>query len=202
MNSLLRKVAQEPRYRPLPELIGTKVIIESASTVPNTVAEALTTLFPGPLRFIEPQEPWITASLAKYCHLDLTFGVDGVEWRPGDALGAATLKKLGFALHPRELSENERQDLREHKDPTCLGELAEDINQGRSVLRLFLEETQRRELLDYWKGLMRDGKGHLFEGGVDQMKILLEGFFPHELAISDACLTNAPFIWFHKHLYL
>jgi hypothetical protein len=202
MNNLLRKVARELRYRPIPELIGTKVTIESASAVPCTVAEALTTLFPVPLRFIGPQEPWITVSLAKYCHLDLTFGVDGVEWRPHDDFGITTLKKLGFALHPRELSKNERQHLTEEKDPTCLRELAEDINQGGAVLRLFLEETPRRELLDYWKGVMKNGKGHLFEGGVDQMRILLEGFFPHDLAISDACLTNARFIWFHKHFYL
>jgi hypothetical protein len=34
------------------------------------------------------------------------------------------------------------------------------------------------------------------------MHLLLEGFFPHEMVISDACLTNAESIWVYKHFYL
>jgi hypothetical protein len=202
MDILLRKVARELRYRPLPGLIGTTVTIASAETAPETVTLALAKPFSHPIRFRGPQEPWMTRSLAKYRLLDLTFAVDGLRWEPSDCPGISTLKEFGFALHPDNLPEDQREYLKNDKDPTCLGELAGDIDQGQVLLRLFLEESPRRDALEHVKELMRAGKGHLFFGGVNDLRAALADFFPHQMAVSDACLTNAESIWFHKHFYL
>jgi hypothetical protein len=113
------------------------------------------------------------------------------------------LKELGFAVHPRSLSADQRQFVvQEDTDPTCIGELANDIDRHQALLRLFLEEDPRRELVEYWKEMISAGKAHLFGVGLPEMEGLLEGFFPHEMCVSDACLTNADFVWFHKHSYL
>jgi hypothetical protein len=83
-----------------------------------------------------------------------------------------------------------------------MGLLAEDIAKDQVFLRLFIEEVPHRDLGKYWAQTMEAGKGRLFEGGISEMETLLEGFFPHRMTISDACLTNADSIWFHKHFYL
>jgi hypothetical protein len=202
MNRLLRKVARELRYRPMPDLVGRVVTINSAETAPSAIEQMLVGSFPRRPRFIGPEEPWMTISLAKYCILDLTFAVDGIEWQPSDDQGTSVLKQFGFACHSDELSEDQRRLISQNNDSTCISELAEDIDEGHRLLRLFLEEVPRRELLDYWKQLMKAGKGRLFEGGADEMKMLLADFFPHQMQLTDACLTNAEFIWFHKHSYL
>lgn len=44
----------------------------------------------------------MTLALAKYRHLDLTFLIDGLQWRREDALGTSTLIELGFAAHPTD----------------------------------------------------------------------------------------------------
>jgi hypothetical protein len=203
VNSLLRRVAKHLRYRPLPELIGTTVIIESAEAAPNAVGEVLATACLLPLRVLEPQQPWRTISLAKYRILDLTFAANSIDWKPEDNLGTSTLKQLRFAVHPDEVPEAERQSVKEHEDPTCLTELAADLDKHQTILKAFLQALPRQDLLDYIKDTMRAGRGHLFfESGIGVMEALLENFFPHEMVITDACLTNADLVWFHKHSYL
>jgi hypothetical protein len=200
--SVLRKVAGELKYRPLPELIGTKVTIESVSSVPLNVATMLDRALSLPVRFSGPQEHSITVALAKYRILDLTFIVDGFEWQPGDIPGIAILKEFGFILSPDDISENVPQSKLEDDDPTCISTLDEDIGKNQFFLRLFLEEVPRRKSTEYLEELTKAGKRHLLKGGVAEMELLLDGFFPHEMAVSDACLTNADSIWFHKHFYM
>ena len=200
MNSVLRKAARGLKYRPLQELIGTKVTIENVSSVPSTIGAMLEKAFSLPVRFNGSREPWITIALAKYRILDLTFIVDGVEWQPADKPGIALLKEFGFILNPDEIPEDVRQSLRQDDDPTCITTLDEDI--GQSLLRLFLEEVPRRSGAEYLEELTRAGKRHLLKGGVAEMEQFLDGFFPHEMAVADACLTNADSIWFHKPFYL
>jgi hypothetical protein len=202
MNSVLRKVARGLKYRPLPELIGTTVTIENVSSVPSIIGAMLDSALSLPVRFSGPQEPWITIALAKYRSLDLTFIVDEVKWQPADIPGIAILKEFGFILNPDDLSENVRQAMLEGDDPTCITTLDEDIGKNQSFLRLFLEEVPRRKGTEYLEELTKAGKRHLLKGGVAEMERLLDGFFPHEMAVSDACITNADSIWFHRHFYM
>lgn len=90
MNSVLRKIARGLKYRPLPELIGTKVTIVNVGSVPSTIGAMLNRALSIPVRFSGPQERWLTGALAKYRILDLTFIVDGVEWQPADIPGIAS----------------------------------------------------------------------------------------------------------------
>jgi hypothetical protein len=69
-------------------------------------------------------------------------------------------------------------------DPTCLRELDEDINQNEVVIRLFLEGRKIGSLGPHILG-----------------KLPLD-YLPQEFTIKDACMTNAGFIWFHKHFYM
>jgi hypothetical protein len=202
MNSVLRKVARGLRYRPLPELIGTKLTIENVSSVPLNVGAMLDRALPLSVRFSGPQGRWITVALAKYRILDLTFIVDEVEWQTGDKPGTSLLKEFGFILNPDDISEDVRQSMLKDDDPTCITFLDEDMGKNQILLRLFLEEVPRRDILEYVKEMVKTGKGQLFDGGAAEMEQLLDGFFPHEMAVIDACLTNAASIWFHKHFYL
>jgi hypothetical protein len=199
MNSVLRKVARGLKYRPLPELIGTKFTIENVSSVPSTIGAMLDSALSLPVRFSGPQEPWITVALAKYRIVDLTFIVDEVEWQPGDIPGIAILKEFGFILSPDDISEDVRQLMVGADDPTCTSTLDEDIGKNKLFLRLFLEEVPRRKGTEYLEELTKAGKRDLLKGGLAEMERLLDGFFPHEMAVSDACLTNADSIWFHRH---
>jgi hypothetical protein len=207
VNSVLRKVARGLKYRLLPELIGTKVTIESVRSVPfNVVAmldrALLDRALSLPVRFSGPQEHSITVALAKYRILDLRFTVDGVEWQPKDTPGISLLKEFGFILKPNDILGRVRQSVLEHDDPTCINFLDKDIGQDQTLLRLYLEEVPRGKGTEYLEELTKAGKRRLLKGSVAEMELLLDGFFPHEMAVSDACLTNADSIWFHKHFYM
>jgi hypothetical protein len=133
MNTVLRTIARQLRYRPLPELIGAKVTIDSAASAADTVSAVLATSCPWPLRFIRPQAPWITESLTKYRLLDLTYALEDIQWQSSDAPGASILQQLGFVV----------QDLAQEDDATSLELLAENIDQEGPVLRLIIEERAR-----------------------------------------------------------
>src|SRR6266436_1926062 len=184
MNSVLRKVARELKYRPLPELIDNTVTVESVSSVPLNVATMLARAFPLSVHFSGPQERWITVALAKYRVLDLTFIVDGVEWQPTDIPGIAILKEFGFILNADDISEEVRQAISEDDDPTYITTLDEDIGKNQIFLRLFLEEVPRRKSTEYLEELSKAGKRHLLKGGVAELEQLLDGFFPHEMALA------------------
>jgi hypothetical protein len=124
-------------------LIGTKLVIESADSVPNTMTGILAATLPIQVRYVGPEQPRITISLAKYNILDLTFGVEGVSWQQDDSPGISALKDLHFAVHPEDLSEDQRQSVLEDDDPTCLRELSEDIDGNKTLLSLFLEALPR-----------------------------------------------------------
>jgi len=202
MNSVLRKVARRLKYRPLPELVGTKVTIQSAKSAPAHIGAVLQKTFPFHIQFSDPKEPWISVGLAKYRMLNLTFRLDGVEWQSSDSGGISTLQELGFIIRSDQVSEEVWKSMSEDEDPTCLKELYDEITQSQVLLRLFIEEDPRTPLLEYMNETMRAGKGHLFSGGIAEMEALLEGFFPHKMVVTDACLSNAGFVWFHRHFHL
>ena len=125
---------------------------------------------------------------------------NGIEWKTSDLPGTSVLKQLHFAAHADELPEAERQSLKEYEHPTRLTELAAHIDKHETILKVFLEALPHQELLDYIKDTM-SRRGHLFSEP-SYMGALLENFWPHEMAVTDACLTNADFVRIHRHFYL
>ena len=89
------------------------------------------------------------------------------------------------------------------EDPTCLTDLHEDIEKGETLLRVFLEdEPGRSSDPESLKRLIAAGKAKAIHEGKEPMERLLGDCFPREYTLTDACLTNSGFIWFHKHFYL
>jgi hypothetical protein len=138
----------------------------------------------------------------KYGILDLTFCVDGFLWTPEDSGGTMLLKEFGFAAH-----DTDPQQCTDMYDPTCLQELNDDIAKEQCLLRVFLEkkpgywttpEYMREQLQNGWFPRMSAAS----EAGEAAYQKLVEECFPAEFTVTDSCITNASFIWFHKHSYL
>lgn len=202
MDTALRHVTRELRYRDVPDLIGTEIQLTSLDSVPSELQSSLRLLLPHPLDFRSPELPQTKISLAKYGILDVTFAVQDVAWDARDEVDQSLLSALGF-VQSDETDESE-PDPFESDGPTSLETLQADIQPEQVFLRLFLNEQPPRDLKEYFTQLVSNGKASLLRrsGGAEALDPLLEGFFPKLFMITDACYTNAERVWFHKHFYL
>jgi hypothetical protein len=107
------------------------------------------------------------------------------------------LRELGFVMRPDEISEELNLATSQDTDLTCLGELQDEIAKNRDVLRLFVEEQPRRNMKEHMLAMAKGGGM-----SADFVDRFLSGYFPKDLVVTDACLTNAPFIWFHRHFWM
>ena len=139
MNRLLRRVAKNLRYRPLLHLVSQPLHLESIDELVESASSWLRTQVPYPIAFKGPKRKYIGFAVVKYGILDLTFSVEQVDWTHAKQQGLTRLKELGFAMHPRDLSEGA---VAEQNDPTCLTELQEDIDKNETLLRLSLRSGQ------------------------------------------------------------
>lgn len=207
MNRLVRRIAKKIRYRPLLDLISNRVPIHSFDTIVEDTSSWLTRKLSWTVRFQEPQQKYMAFSIVKYGILDLTFVCDGIGWNQKDAAGMAALKECGFVFHLDEVPEDTRMAMADEEDPTCLAELQGDIDKNETLVRLFLERKPG-EYLDpgYVKSLVTSGRMKAIleasEAGEEDLRRIVNQDFPADFTVSDACLTNAGFIWFHKHSYL
>jgi hypothetical protein len=203
MNHLLRHVAKDLCYRPLLHLVSQRLHIESVDSVAESVSSWLRTQVAYRIAFKGPEQKYIGFAVVKYGILDLTFSVERTDRSRRDLHGVALLKELGFALHARNLPDGAADE----RDPTCLTELREDIDKNEMVLRLFLEKRPGG-LGDpeYFKQQVVSGRLREIlranEAGEDAFERVVRDCFPGDFTVSDACLTNAEFVWFHKHSYL
>jgi hypothetical protein len=199
MNRLLRPVIRELRYRPVTELIGERIQISGLDAVVGGMLLHLASKVPWPLRFKGPGPEEMTICAVKYGILDLTFAIDGlVVWCEGDAPGLPLLKEFGF-VQPREPGQG--KGTFECNDLTCITELYNDIQKREALLRVFLwngDDDHTKKLIQRFgmKELMKD----FMEA--ETLEKYLHVCFPGEFTITDSCLTNAEFIWIHKHFYL
>lgn len=201
MNAVLRRVSRQLKYRALPVLIGRRVVVSITVSATSEVHDQLRDSLPVGIQFKGPESKYIKASLAKYGILDLTFTVERVVWESRDGPGMPLLEDFGFVFRDQEPSEALSPF---DKDPTCLEQLQQDINEQQTVLKLFFEEQPKRDMQAYIAHLLESGKAKiLFNGrGFDDLDQLLVDYFPKTFEVADACLTNADFVWFHKHFYM
>ncbi len=204
MNQLLRRVAKDLRYRPLPSLISGRFHIESFDSVVDSVTSWLAGQLPYRIAFEGPEGQFQGLAVVKYEILDLTFSVDHIDWNHDEVLGVPLLKELGFVVSPEDLDRAENSGM---DDPTCLAELSEDIGKNQTLLRLLLEKRPgRAKELEYIKQIVLSGRFQEIlqasEAGEEHFRRVVDSCFPDDFTISDACLTNAEFVWFHKHFYL
>jgi len=154
---------------------------------------------PWSLEFRGPETKFRQFSIAKYGILDLTYSVAGIEWMHEDQGGISLLTEMGFVQSPTE------SFLPEGEDPTCLTELEEDVARNEVLLRLFIENKPKEfDDPEYVRGLVLDGRVQRImkaSADGDVLRRLVDEHFPGYFIVSDACITNADFIWFHKHFY-
>ena len=104
-------------------------------------------------------------------------------------------------MHPRDLPDGAVDE----KDPTRLTELQEDIDKNEMLLRLFLEKRPGGlGDSEYFKQQVVSGRLQEIlranEAGEEAFERVVRDC-PGDFTVSDACLTNAEFVWFHKHSY-
>ena len=190
---LIKKLARELKYLPLSELFGRQVMIHHVETVEDDIRRALGSIVPQGCQLLT--EPYLLKGmLAKYDFLDLTFRVPAYLLESQYESGISLLKALYFIRDPSEPEDEEDLDQESLSevfgdDPTCLGELAEDVSKNITVCRMKLNSTHSREWDDTWR-----------RNAVTASLPL--SYFPQLFVIKDACITNAQFVWFHKYFYL
>lgn len=195
LNRLVREVSRDIRCRALPELVDRSVVLHKEETIVSDVEGCVQRLMPD-VQFSCNESKGVLFPLLKYGFLDLTWEIGSVDWRTADVGGTSLLRELGFLISPKELLDQSDLLMGQDDDPTCLEELRDDITRRKSFLRVFLLEQPQRDLAESMIRLAEaGGMTEEFASG------FLSGYFPKEYVIVDACLTNAPFIWFHKHFY-
>lgn len=172
----LFRLGRELRYRELP-IIGHRLVIESLDAVEHVLRQLATP-------WLRRDGVWdgcdVVAGLAKYGLLDRWCYVDPRELE-GGLRGIPALRASGFARgepDPDPAIEAESRAFAE----ACLVDLAEDL--GPCMLKLFLD--------DELPGTVR----------APTPGELPPGYFPRPFIVTDACITNAPGIWFGRHFYL
>jgi len=190
--TLLKKVAREIRYRSLPDLIAQPVEIYSLETVEIDIRQALGAKWPNECRLVSKASQ-MAMTIAKLGIMDLRFSAPKSILADEYENGLSLLKKLGF------LAESETEQTTEQEfeiaftdDPTCLSQLADDIAKNSTLLKLFLKREAGFEKS------MREAVGII----AMEKPELPSNYFPLILSITDACFTNADFVWFLKHFYL
>jgi hypothetical protein len=127
--------------------------------------------------------------IAKYGILDLDFLAPDSLLDTEFEHGIRLLKRLGFIPTPEAVQRHE-QEMQEWpedmadvmKDFTCLDQLNESLEQKQWIIRLFLQTTHQTLKLE-------------------QRLTLPPTYLPRVFTVSDACVTNADFVWFHRHFY-
>jgi hypothetical protein len=183
---LVRRVARGLRYRPLSHLLGRVVAVSDLDRIEDAIRLSLGTDLPDGCRLAGPEPRFREGAVAKYGILDLRFTAPG-DILAGDVLtGVPLLRELGYL--PEEQVGPQHRDC---DDPTwCLEMLQEDLDEGQTWLRLFLEGG-------------RPGEGAWIKGPGGHVSLRVpEGYLPRAFRVTDACVTNANGVWLWKHFYL
>jgi hypothetical protein len=180
-SSQIKNIARSLRYQELTELIGQEVVIQDISTIEEDLWHQL----PGiseENKLIRPAEKYLRGALGKYSLLDLTLTASPSLLKDQYETGIRLLEKLRFVRS--NASPSNDTVFGNEDDPTCLTSLMECLETDQTTILLFL----RSEKLV--------GKGRHWLGELPQ------DYFPRSFEVQDACVTNADFVWFHKHFYL
>ncbi len=189
---LLKKLARELKYLPLDLLWNYPITINSIATLESDIRAELGKIVPAGCSLVtEPEIAY--GMLAKYDFIDLTVRVpDHLLLESNYQSGIPLLRQLLPAPEPLD-----EEDIDEETDElfnglSILEMLADDIDEGLTLCRIFLESQSARSFTERVRDNVLDWP----------LLILPNKYFPHRLAIRDACLTNAQNVWFYKYFYL
>lgn len=180
---LLLRLARELRSRRLPELIGRYVHLESVADVEPCLRALLVRWVPAGARWHECNAE---GTLAKYGLIDARFDAPrALLDDPSTQVGLAVLRAAGVIPTPGEPPPETLEG------GTCLPDLAAELDQ--CSLDLYLEDR----LPDHGR-IERVKAAHLARKPLTPPP----GYFPRDLVVTDACVSNAPYLWFLTHFYL
>jgi hypothetical protein len=187
----LYRVAHGLRYRELVDLIGRRVAIASLDTVEAALRALASRWLASGVVLHHPEH--VEGALFKYGLIDAEFDASRALLEHEETIeGLDVMRACGFL--PR------RGVVWERDEVACgaafAHELADDLAQGACVLKLMLkDDLPVEEHLGWLDDTMTR------QGGRGELR-LPAGYLPRELTVIDACVTNASFVWFNKHLYL
>ncbi|HEY0478971.1 MAG TPA: hypothetical protein VGD37_15740 [Kofleriaceae bacterium] len=188
----LYRVAHGLRYRELPELIGQRVTITS----PETTGESLRRLAGRWLAegAVLRHPEIVEGTLFKYGMIDAELdAARGLLDHEATIVGLDVMRECGFL--PR------RGEPWAADDVACgagfAHDLAGDLVKNEGIVKLWLRDDIPVDEHMQW---LSTAVNH----GVDRPGrfSLPSGYLPRELTVADACVTNASFVWFSRHLYL
>lgn len=187
--SLVRRVAKTFRYLRMEQLIGASVVVSDIKNPIEPLISAVKVACPE-LKLTAPPESDIErlqAVFLKYGFLDVTLGEHTVAMESVSLGGIKMLEKLGFVSHDPAQYESANLD-DESNDCTedLLAALMEETLTSNLYLMIFLSKPET----------LRNSRRTKVEGPP------CPDDFPITFTITDACLTNAPTSWFHRHFYL
>jgi hypothetical protein len=186
--SSLKAVLGRLRYLELTSVIRSKIQIHSLHTLERDIQsffEASGIRFLGRLLTDEQAS---MGCLRKYRLLDLSFDVHGALPHT-DPVDIRFLKEMGFLIDEKNNIDS-GPILPGCDDAGLLLDLIKDLDKKTWTIKVFLQDPELRIAV---------AENRLSQLGLSFKQ---ESYFPHELPIVDACLTNCSMIWLFKHLYL
>jgi hypothetical protein len=180
--TLLRRLARELRYRPLPALVGRTVVVDAVGVVESSLRTLVVTQGIEPGRWLERN---VVGTIAKYDLIDAEFEAapEALD-HPDTRTGIPVLRELGL------LPGDGANPLAPEDDLGCFDLIADGIDSGGSALKVFLTSEVRRDRRD---------------PTVMEQMIRLQlptDYFPRRFVVDDACITNSASVWLGKHFYL
>ena len=189
-NKLLLDVARGLRYRHLPQVVGIEVSIDSLSSI----FESLTTVAQqyALINFDVPNDVAalnrdLAGPIGKYGLIDFEYACDAnIDSTKTD--NVQLLREFGFG--PNADRESDDILLLEDDPEYCIRQIRDGIALNQTWLKLFFSTTS----VDFGKLDMKTRFRQTTNPALIQ--------FPLDFRCVDACLTNAPFIWFNRHFYI
>lgn len=187
----LLRLGRELRYRALPELVGCRIAVASLDAIGPALRALVAPWLPPDARW-HPNK-YLAVALAKYGIVDTSFDAPAALLdHPATQIGVPVLRAHGMVPKRGERGDDLGSGLDGLDGRQCLEQLVEELDERRCALKLFLEDERPAELHNSVViSAAREGRP----------LALPRDYFPRELAVTDACVTNAPFIWFNTHFY-
>lgn len=208
MNKQLLRRVHDVKYREIGRLVGQRITISSLAAIAADVTAAVQpyALSCGKLELRSTNMQLI---LAKYKMLDLSFATSNTVLSRKDRIDRKTLESLGFVSSREEVRsiEDVIADV-EGKDPTLMASLVKEAQAGHEWLKIFLDVWPARDSLSEYmeavKKVQQSGVSEFEASSVafDALLLRVDGLFPGQFLIRDACITNSDFVWFNKHFYM
>lgn len=189
-NKLLLEVARGLRYQHLPELVGSEITIDSLSsifvTLADTTQQRCSLVMDDPSDVAELNRA-LAGPIGKYGLIDFEYPCHTkIESAKTD--NVRLLREFGFL--PKSDAESDKLFLIDDDPECCIREIQGGISQNQTWLKLFFNTTSPEfHKLDFKTRFKQAASPELIE-------------FPLDFRCTDACLTNAPFIWFNRHFYM